>query len=233
MRLLAICAIAFLFAFVGSMPLVGPIALLTLSRAADKRFGEALRIGLGAAAAEALYAALAFWGFAAFLSQYKLVVPISRAATGVVLTGLGVRFMFWRLTETTGEPKSGAGTTLLGFSIAALNPTLLLTWSTAVAFLYSKGLGLEGQSPIWAIPFGACAGLGVAAWFFCYVRLLRRYGGRVPRSVLERLIRAMGVTLLGLGIWSSVQLVQWLVDPRNGARPHAALVRMLEPPGLR
>jgi threonine/homoserine/homoserine lactone efflux protein len=225
MRLVAICAIAFAFAFVGSMPLTGPIAVLTLSRAAEKRFGEALRIGLGAALAEALYAALAFWGFATFLSQYRLVVPISRGATGVVLTGLGVRFMFWRLAETTGKPKSGAGTTLLGFTISALNPTLLVTWSTAVALLYSKGLGLTHQTPLWAIPFGACAGLGVSGWFICYVKLLRRYGGRVPRKVLERLIRAMGVALLGLGIWSSVQLAQWLEDEREGI-PHAAPARV-------
>jgi hypothetical protein len=54
------------------------------------------------------------------------------------------------------------------------------------------------------------------------VKLLRRYGGRVPRTVLERLIRAMGVTLLGLGIWSSVQLVQWLEDEHHGV-PHAVL----------
>ncbi|HEV3192845.1 MAG TPA: LysE family transporter, partial [Polyangiaceae bacterium] len=86
MHLLVVCAIAFAFAFVGSMPLVGPIALLTVSRAAHKRFGEALRIGLGAAAAEALYASLAFWGFATVLSRYRLVIPISRGATGVVLT---------------------------------------------------------------------------------------------------------------------------------------------------
>src|SRR5260370_3095816 len=152
MRLLAICAIAFVFAFVGSMPLVGPIALLTLSRAAHRRFGALLRICLGAAAAEALYASLAFWGFATFLSQYRLVVPISRGATGAVLTGLGIRFMFWRLTETTGEPKSGAGTTLLGFSIAALNPTLLLTWSTAVVLLSSTGRGFQRRTPVLAVP---------------------------------------------------------------------------------
>src|SRR5260370_21415138 len=215
MRLLAICAIAFVFAFVGSMPLVGPIALLTLSRAAHKRFGEALRIGLGAAAAEALYASLAFWGFATFLSQYRLVVPISRGATGAVLTGLGIRFMFWRLTEATGEPKSGAGTTLLGFSIAALNPTLLLTWSTAVAFLYSKGLGLQRQSPLWAIPFGACAGLGVAAWFICYVKLLRRYGGGVPRPGVARGRPAQGVRPLSTRPWAGVGRREGAEGPRG------------------
>src|SRR5260370_5091666 len=219
MRLLAICAIAFVFAFVGSMPLVGPIALLTLSRAAHKRFGEALRIGLGAAAAEALYASLAFWGFATFLSQYRLVVPISRGATGAVLTGLGIRFMFWRLTEATGEPKSGAGTTLLGFSIAALNPTLLLTWSTAVAFLYSKGLGLQRQSPLWAIPFGACAGLGVAAWFICYVKLLRRYGGGGSPRGLRWRRPAVGVGPFALRLWAGVPRPPRVGDARAPCPP--------------
>ena len=110
MRLLAVCVMALLFGFVGSMPLAGPIAILVLSRATQGRFGEALRIGLGAAVAEGLYAGLAFWGFTTFLARHAIVVPISHGVTAVVLLALGVRFMFWSADAGQGKPRSGAGT---------------------------------------------------------------------------------------------------------------------------
>lgn len=208
MRLLATSLLALAIGFLGSMPVAGPVAVMTLSRAARERFGEALRIGLGAAVAEGIYAGIAFWGFATFLSRYKLVVPISHGATAAVLTGLGIRFMVWRSTDRKDEHESNAGTLLLGFSISALNPTLLLTWGAAVAFLYSKGL--EQRSPLSAIPFGLCAGLGVAGWFGSLVALMRKYGGKVPRTAMTYVVRTIGLVLAGLGIWAGVQLFDWI-----------------------
>ncbi|MGD0677953.1 MAG: LysE family transporter [Polyangiaceae bacterium] len=214
---LAVCAIAMAFGYVGSMPLAGPIAVLMLSRAADRRFGEALRIGLGAALAEGIYAGVAFWGFTTFLARHEFVVPLSRGATMLLLPGIGIWFLFWRPRESAAadaqQPR--AGTTLLGFSISALNPTLFVTWSAAVAFLYSKGLG--GQPPLVAIPFGVCASAGVAAWITCLVALLRRTEGRLPRAVIIWVVRAMALTLIGLGLWSGVQLIRWTLEPRKRA----------------
>jgi threonine/homoserine/homoserine lactone efflux protein len=184
---------------------------MTLSRAARERFGEALRIGLGAAVAEGIYAGIAFWGFATFLSRYKLVVPASHGATALVLTGLGVRFMGWRPADRKDERESNAGTLLLGFSVSLLNPTLLLTWSAAVAFLYSKGL--EQRSALSAIPFGLFAGLGVAGWFGSLVALMRKYRGKVPRRAMTYGVRTMGFALVGLGIWAGIQLVEWIRSP--------------------
>jgi threonine/homoserine/homoserine lactone efflux protein len=102
---------------------------------------------------------------------------------------------------------------LLGFTVSALNPTLLVTWSAAVAFLYSKGL--DGQSPLAALPFGACAAAGVALWIVSLVALLERYGGRLPRGAMTLVVRVMGLGLVGLGAWSWVQLVEWAIDARR------------------
>src|SRR5215469_14421808 len=90
------CVVAFLFGFVGSIPLAGPIAILMLSRAAQRRFGEAFRVGIGAALAEGTYSGIAFWGFNTFLAHGKRVEPVSHAAAALVLSGLGVAFMFWK-----------------------------------------------------------------------------------------------------------------------------------------
>lgn len=212
MRLLAVCLVALVFGFVGSMPLAGPISVMVVARAARKQFGEALHVGLGAAAAEAIYAGVAFFGFTTILAHHPVVVPISHGVTAVVLLALGVRFAFWKLKEKK-EKKRRSGTVLVGFTLSAVNPTLLVTWTAAVAFLYSKGLGDVSE---WgAIPFGLCAGVGVGGWFAVLVALLRKYEGKMPRRALTWTVRTLGVALAGLGVWSGVQLVKWIGGDRQ------------------
>jgi threonine/homoserine/homoserine lactone efflux protein len=219
---LAICAAALAFAFIGSMPLAGPIAVLTLSRAASGRFGEALRIGLGAAVAEGIYAGLAFWGFATFLPQHRLVAPISQGATSILLVALGTRFVFWQPPKDAADPReSKAGTVFLGFSISALNPTLLVTWTAVVAFLYSRGV--DPHSGIFAIPFGGCAAVGVAAWFVCLIKILRTFKSKLPLRAFRWVIRAMGIALVALGIAAGVHFAQWLAAAIHHDHPRPTL----------
>jgi threonine/homoserine/homoserine lactone efflux protein len=229
MQLLAICIMPLVFGFVGSMPLAGPIAVLAMSRATRGKYGEALRIALGACVAEGLYAGVAFWGFTTFLARHAIVVPISHGTTAVILIAVGARFAFWKPEghEKDGD-KNKVGTALLGFSISALNPTLLLTWSAAVAFLYSRGL--REPPPLYAVPFGACAAAGVGGWFVVLVALLEHYGERVPQAALTWLVRSMGVVLVVLGVWSGVKLVRFLehanayADPVDTRRASLSLV---------
>ncbi len=213
MRLLAVCAVALVFGFAGSMPLAGPIAIMVFSRAAQRRFGEALRIGVGAAVAEGFYAGLAFWGFTTFFAGNAMLMPVSHAAAALVLSPLGIRFMLWRPKEASDRREKKAGTALLGFTIAALNPTLLVTWSAAAAFVYSKGI--DSPSAAHAIPFGLCAAAGVGAWALMLVLLLRRYGGKLPRIALSWTVRVLGLVLLALGVWSGVEFVIWFVEGRE------------------
>jgi threonine/homoserine/homoserine lactone efflux protein len=219
MRLLATCLIAVAFGFFGSMPLAGPIAVMVFSRASRRRYAEALQIGLGAAAAEGLYAGLAFWSFTSLLARHPLVVPVSRGVTAVVLSALGIRFALWKEREKKDLQDRRAGTSLVGFSLSAINPTLLVTWSAAVAFLYSKGLG--GSSALAALPFGLCAAAGIGTWFAILVAILRKFEGKLPLSLLTWTIRVLGVALLGLGLWSAIQLVQWLHRDRSVPVPSA------------
>lgn len=213
MQLVAICVMAIAFGFVGSMPLAGPIAILAVSRATQKKYGDAARIGVGAAAAEGIYAGLAFWGYTTFLARHAIVVPISHGATAIVLVGVGIRFMVWTPTEGTKQSANHAGTALLGFSVSAINPTLLLTWSAAVAFLYSKGL--TEPPALYAVPFGLSAAAGIGAWFLALSALLRRYGGKLPTVALTWTVRGMGLLLAVLGSWSGVQLARFLEGPRS------------------
>jgi threonine/homoserine/homoserine lactone efflux protein len=208
MILLVVCVVAAVFGFVGSVPLAGPVALMTVSRAAQKKFGEARRIGVGAAMAEGLYAGAAFFAYTSLLGKRSSVVPVSRGITAVVLLLMGVHFVFWKRKKGKDERENKGGTVLLGFTVSAVNPTLLLTWSTAVALLYSKGM--HGTPPLYAIPFGASAAAGVVGWFLTLVAILRKYEDRVPERALTWLVRAMGLVLVGLALWSGVDLLRAL-----------------------
>src|SRR3954464_5291098 len=91
-----VAVVAFVLGFVGSMPVAGPIGVLVLTRSAEGRFRDELSLAIGAATAEALWAFLAFWGFATFAARHRLVLPISHAVTAIVLLVVGARFVRWK-----------------------------------------------------------------------------------------------------------------------------------------
>jgi len=150
--------IGFLFGFIGSMPVAGPIAVLIFSRAVENRIRSALFIGLGAVIPETAYAFLAFYGFSSLLSSYPFIVPISRGAAALILLALGASFARRRVHDDVRPVKAEGrwGSFGLGFAICGLNPTLLATW-TAV--------GLRFGLPIPLVPeiFGH-VGYGSASW---------------------------------------------------------------------
>jgi threonine/homoserine/homoserine lactone efflux protein len=207
LTLVVVCVVAAAFGFFGSVPLAGPIAVMVVARAARKRFGEARRIAIGAALAEGLYAGAAFFGYTFLLGRRAEVVPISRGATALVLLVLGGYFLSWRHRDGKDTRENKVGTAILGFTVSAVNPTLLLTWSAAVALLYSKGLRAPAAD---AAPFGVCAAGGVAGWFSALVAIMRKYEHRLPDEALTWIVRAMGLMLVGLAAWSAVDFVQAL-----------------------
>jgi threonine/homoserine/homoserine lactone efflux protein len=220
MHLLAACLVALAVGFFGSIPLAGPISVMVVSRAARSRYDEALHVALGGAVAEGIYAAAAFWGFTTFLAGQPYVQPLSHAISAALFIALGATFAVWRPDARRDRRANRAGTVLVGFSVAALNPTLLLTWSAIVAFLWSKGLG--ERSPAAAVPFGAAAAAGIAGWFTLLVTGLRRYGGRLPARALKWTVRVIGIALVGLGLWSGALLVRSMGEARqtpSGAGP--------------
>jgi threonine/homoserine/homoserine lactone efflux protein len=214
--LVAVSIIAFVVAFIGSLPLAGPIAILVVSNAASGRFKEALRIALGAAVAEGIYAFLAFWGFSTFLARHALVLPISHGVTAVILCGLGVRFLFFKLKAQGAQEADTAdsGRFWVGFSISAVNPTLLATWGAVTTFLYSNQI--VRFTGILAIPFALCAAAGIAVWGLTVVELMKRFREHLPRVALTWIVRSMGILMIGIGLWSGVALGRYVIDRRSG-----------------
>jgi threonine/homoserine/homoserine lactone efflux protein len=212
MPFLFVSLVAFIFAFVGSIPLAGPVSVMVVSRAARREYREAFRLALGAAVAEGGYAGLAFWGFATFLARHQIVLPISHAVSAVVLIALGAYFVHWKHHDAKEKEKNGRRSGFwVGLTISTLNPTLLITWSAVVAAIYARQL--VRLDPLLAIPFGVFGAAGVAGWNAVLVRILEKLGGKVPEKLLTWVVRGMGLLLLTIGVWSAVGLVLYLKNP--------------------
>lgn len=208
--MLVAALIGFAFGFFGSIPVAGPIAALVLKRGLTGRFKSAALVGLGGAFAEAAYACLAFWGFSTFLTRYPVIEPISQAVAAAILIGLGVSFARYKGAKDTTETNKNDGawsSFFLGFTITALNPTLIVTWTGATTFLFaSKLVSLE---PAASIPFSLGALFGISSWFALLTWLLRRYAGRFDQNKLDRSVRIVGALILALGLWFAVRAVRY------------------------
>jgi len=205
--------LGFAFGFVGSMPVAGPISLLVFGRGLQDRTRSGAYLASGAAIAESVYAYLAFWGFSSLLASYTWIELLSRGLAAVLLTGLGIHFVRRsRPPPTTGmAPYKDVGNKrsfMLGFTITALNPTLVASWGAAVTTLHSFHLVAFGQGR--ALPFSIGVCLGITSWFWILLGLLARYRNRFQASTVERVVRVMGVGLIGLGLFFAVRFVRLL-----------------------
>lgn len=207
MSLLIVTLVALVLGFVGSMPLAGPISVMVVSRGAEARFNEGLRLAMGSALAEGIYAAVAFAGFATLLVGHPSAVLGAKAITAVVLLVVGVQFARWKLKEPSGVvDKPARGAFRLGLTTSLLNPTLLVTWSAVTTAIYSRQS--IDMHTWYAVPFGAGAASGIAGWNAVLLALMRRYHSKLPKVFLAWLVRGMGLLLIGVAIWTAVGLIR-------------------------
>jgi threonine/homoserine/homoserine lactone efflux protein len=205
--------VGLVFGFIGSIPVAGPISALVLHRALDRRFKSATGIGIGGAVVEGVYAFLSFYGFSKFLANHPWMDPVSRALAAVILFGLGFTFFRYKTkpsADSESQPKDSIVHSLaLGATVTAINPTLIATWSATAVTLFSSGL--IAMTPDEALPFAAGATCGIGGWFVLFVVILRRYGARFRPATLEKVVRGIGLALMGLSLFFVYRFVAWLV----------------------
>ena len=212
--------LGFVFGWLGSVPVAGPIAALVVTRGIAGRMRSGAFIALGGGIAEALYAFLAFWGFSTYLTRYPIIVPISRAGGAIVLLVLGITFLVKPTSEQSVDdyaPRDSAwGSFALGAWICLINPTLIATWSAVVTTLYStEAIDFDSGQ---ALPFAVGCALGIAGWFLTLLGLIRRYRERFSRATLAKVVRVIGALLLVLATWFAWRFVQYFRAPEPSAR---------------
>ena len=209
--------LGFGIAFIGSMPMSGPVAVLIMARALHRERRAALLLALGAAIVEAAYA----FGIAALLpslvGKTRAVVLGSLGLGSLVVVGLGMLLLLRpaaanRAADTT--PRRGV---LRGALSTLLNPTLIATWTVAVSTLYAN----DWLSPRLSSALGFALGvaLGSLAWFAIAVTVIGTWHRRVTPALQARVLRGMGALLVASGVFLGIRFVKQLSSPAEPAPP--------------
>lgn len=179
---------------------VGPIGVLCFRRALEQGFWPAVAGGLGTAAADASYAAVAAFGITAISAQLLDFQRALAIVGGAALLWLGARAFRSRPADRPAEA-SGRGLAAMfaaTFLLTLANPSTILSFAAVFA-----GLGLVG-----AMSGGAAAGvltLGVFAgsmlWWMLLAGTVSALRTRVPRTALVWVNRASGLLLSAFGVY--------------------------------
>jgi threonine/homoserine/homoserine lactone efflux protein len=199
--------IGLVLGFFASVPLAGPTAGVVVSRSLDNQARAGLFVAVGSAVGESFYSFLAFLGVTAVMSRFPFMILASRLLGSMVVVGVGVYFVL-RRTDKAPErhhDAEGARNFLLGFTMAIVNPTLLVSWAAAVSIAHATGL--LRVNALDAFAFAGGVAVGIVSWFATLLRLMERFRSRIGPTTMDRLIKWMGAVLIVCGIGLAVRVL--------------------------
>jgi threonine/homoserine/homoserine lactone efflux protein len=194
--------------FVGSMPIAGPVAVLVLERGLIRRGREGLGVAIGAAAAESVYAFLAYWGLGSVLHGSPTLLRASRLVGAGVMITLGIYLATRKsappATETDAAPEGRKRRGfLLGLSVTFLNPTIIVSWTMVTATVHSTGWVSPG--PVSAVVFALGVGVGIVVWFATLLRLIDRFQSGLRPKTVDRVLNVTGWLVVAIGLTLGVR----------------------------
>jgi threonine/homoserine/homoserine lactone efflux protein len=200
--------------FAMSVP-VGPINLLCLRRslADGRRIGFVS--GLGAAAADTTFAAIAVAGLTTIVAFLVGHLAILRLVGGVFLVALGVHTMRTKTIATRRETRAPIHVGRLRdafvstYVLTLTNPMVLLAFTGVFA-----SLGLGWQTGQKGEAFGLLGGVfvGSSLWWLTLALLAGTFGRHLNDDALRWINLGTGGLIAGCGVWQLSQLVShWLL----------------------
>jgi threonine/homoserine/homoserine lactone efflux protein len=183
---------------------VGPIALLCLRRSLTSGFGLGFVSGLGAATADATYAAVASFGVSVLSSALVEQRVWLRLVGGALLLSLGLRTLQAQPAEKAAEAR-GSGLRLAGaysstLALTLSNPMTILSFGAIFAGL---GLGsLGATSTATAVELVVGVFVGSAAWWLVLASVTARLRTRVTPPRLRLVNLLSGLLILAFGVQS-------------------------------
>lgn len=189
---------AFLFGFLIAAP-VGPIGMLCIQRGLQKGFIPALSGGVGTAAADAVYAALAAAGMTALthmLAPFMTVLKLGGCAFLVWMGIQAIRLPVPVRADSGSLSGDALETLLVTFGLTLANPATILSFVALFG-----NLGLAPAAPAIAIAT-AVAGvfLGSLAWWIILSAAVAGLREKIPAGVFPWINRAAGAALIGLAL---------------------------------
>ena len=179
---------------------VGPIAAICVQRTIAKRWISGVVSGLGAAAADAVYGAVAAFG-ATIISEFLITEHewLQRVG-GVILLVLGLRLLLVRPIEREASTSNGRGLTGDFLSTFVLTLTNPMTFIAFAAIFATMGIGAVRGRPMLTIELVGGVFAGSGAWWIILCAgawALRRHFDFKRLALVNR---ATGVFVIAVGL---------------------------------
>jgi threonine/homoserine/homoserine lactone efflux protein len=177
---------------------VGPISLLTIRRTIAHGRWYGLVSGLGVAAADASYGAVAAFGLTAITAVLVGARTVLALIGGAFLIWLAVRTIRARpaAPATVTDDRPGHLAAFLSiYGLTMTNPMTILSFGGIFA-----GLGLSGRGGMDAALLTVGVFLGSSLWWVLLTAVVGRLRGRITPMVLVWINRISGAVLLGFGL---------------------------------
>lgn len=184
----------------------GPVTFLVFRNALLGKYGKSFALIFGSAIMEMIYCAVALIFIGAILSQGTRIKIFSEAVSFVIFFIIGIYLFKTNPNKRQSVELGGISTKektqsfLTGFILTALNPTIILTWSAAVAVLLSIDL-LVISSYFDVILFTLAAGLGTITGTIIMIFLVHHFRLKFSERVIRFILRIIGIVLIGLSIY--------------------------------
>jgi len=197
--------LGFALGCVGSMPIGGPVSLFVFKRGATGRYRDGILLATGASVAESSYCAFALFGYSFVVDRFPVVRPIIGVLGALIMVGLGVHFLLTKHCSAEDAvvppaPHDGIRDLTLGFSMVALNPSVMVSWLAVLAALHAIGLEPVGGGDRLLLVGGVAT--GIVAWFSVLIWLLHHGRTWIRPVVFDRTLRACGGGLCVLGLYA-------------------------------
>jgi threonine/homoserine/homoserine lactone efflux protein len=181
---------------------IGPIGLLCIRRTLTGGTIAGFACGLGAASADALYAAIAAFALTLATAIVSRVAAPLHIVGGLFLIILGVRTALAHTTIAGPDataPRVFLRAFLTTFVLTAINPVTIFSFAGIVA---GAAFGTQQPTGLRAAQLVCGVFAGSALWFL----VLSVAVGRLRRSLTPSMTRAVnvtsGITLAGFGTWA-------------------------------
>jgi threonine/homoserine/homoserine lactone efflux protein len=211
--------LGFGIAFVGSMPMSGPVAVLIMTRALRRERAAAFLIALGASLVEASYAGAIAFFLPLLLGRTRGVVLTSLGLGCLVVTALGVLLLVRPAAVSKVAEASPRRGFLRGALSALLNPTLIATWTVAVSTLSANSWLLPNLRS--ALTFALGVSLGSLGWFTLAVTAIGAWHRRITPALQAKVMSGMGAVLIVSGVLLGVRFATQLASKRELAPPRS------------
>ncbi len=187
---------------------VGPIGLTAMTKSLEESFLSGFLVGVGAAALDMLYSALASFGLSTFL-DYPIVSLIFQVLGIPLLIYLGVRSL--RFMPIVPESKTKIrsiryhNSVLIGMSIYLANPTFLPLWVGIVGILHARNL-LGTTTPESSL-FAIGVAFGTLVWFYFLLKIIKKWDLLSKPKIVKKVFFCSGIVLLGFAAFMLYKLI--------------------------